>query len=59
MKRSIRVLLSVGAGLAILLQSGCLTPLDVYSIAEGQFIAFVNALINTAVSDAIRGVLGQ
>lgn len=40
----------------LLFQAGCLTPLDVQNIAQGQFISFVNALINTVTSDAIRSV---
>ncbi len=40
------------------LQTGCLTPSDVQSIAQGQLISFINALINTGTSDAIRGALG-
>ncbi len=42
----------------LVFQAGCLTPSDVQSIAQGQFISFVNALINTVTSDAIRGALG-
>ena len=42
----------------LLVQAGCLTPNDVRAIAEGQLISFVNALINTATSDAIRSALG-
>jgi len=42
----------------LVLQTGCLMPLDVQSIAQGQFISFINALINTVTSDAIRGALG-
>ena len=51
-------LLFVPMSAVLLFQAGCLTPSDVQSIAQGQFIAFVNALINTVTSDAIRGALG-
>lgn len=46
------------ATVALVFQSGCLTPSDVQSIAQGQLISFVNALINTVSGDAIRGALG-
>jgi len=42
----------------LLFQTGCLTASDVQSMAQSQLISFINALINTVTSDAIRGVLG-
>ena len=42
----------------LLFQTGCITPSDVQSIPQNQFISFINALINTVTSDAIRGALG-
>jgi len=48
----------VPAFAGLLFLAGCLTPSDVQSIAQGQFISFINALINTVTSDAIRGALG-
>jgi len=48
----------VSAIAVLLLQAGCLTPSDVQSIAQGQLVSFINALINTVTSDAIRGALG-
>lgn len=47
------------AYMLLVFQAGCLTPSDVQSIAQGQFISFVNALINTVTTDAIRGALGD
>lgn len=58
MKAKRRLSIMLGAGIALVTQAGCLTPLDVQTIAEGQFISFINALINTVTSDAIRGALG-
>ncbi len=42
----------------VLLQLGCFNPSDFRYIAEGQLISFVNALISSVTSDAIRGVIG-
>lgn len=53
-----RALIFLGASVALVFQTGCLTPSDVQSIAQGQLISFINALINTVTSDAIRGALG-
>jgi len=58
MKIRNRALMLFGASAALVLQAGCLTPSDVQSVAQGQLISFVNALINTVTSDAIRGALG-
>ncbi len=58
MKSKNRVLTLVVASVVLVLQTGCLTPIDVQSIAQGQLISFINALINTGTSDAIRGALG-
>ena len=58
MKSRKPILVLLGAGVALVSQTGCLAQLDVQRIAEGQFISFVNALINTVSSDAIRGALG-
>ncbi len=52
-----RTLLMLSASVVLVLQTGCLTPFDVQSVAQGQFISFINALINTVTSDAIRGAL--
>ena len=57
MKNSRRTLMLLGACVALVFQTGCLTPSDVQSVAEGQLISFINALINTVTSDAIRGAL--
>ncbi len=43
----------------VLLQLGCFNPSDFKAIAEGQFIAFINALTNSVTSDAIQNVLGS
>jgi len=51
-------LLFVPAFAVLLFQTGCLPPSDVQSIAQGQLISFINALINTVTSDAIRAALG-
>jgi len=58
MKTGHRLPLLIGACFALVFQAGCVTPSDVQSIAEGQLISFINALINTATSDAIRAALG-
>lgn len=58
MKSRNRVLILLGACVTLVFQTGCLTPFDVQSIAQGQLISFVNALINTGTSDAIRGAIG-
>ena len=52
-------LLLVPACVLLTLQAGCITPLDVQNIAQGQLISFINALLNTVTSDAIRGALGN
>jgi hypothetical protein len=57
MKRIARLLLTAVAGGA-LLQPGCFTPSDFAAITEGQFIAYINALISSVTSDLIRGALG-
>jgi len=41
-----------------LLAVGCLSGNDVRAVAEGQFVAFVNTLINSVTSDAIRAAIG-
>jgi len=51
-------LLFVPTFAGLLFLTGCLTPSDVQSIAQGQLISFINALINTVTSDAIRGAIG-
>ncbi len=58
MKNHGRTLSLLSASVAILFQTGCLTPFDVQSVAQGQLISFINALINTVTSDAIRSALG-
>jgi len=56
-KRTAGLTLAVAVA-SMLSVSGCVKPIDIRSIAEGQFISFVNALLNTATSDAIRTGLG-
>lgn len=58
MKTRRRIPVLLFAAFALVFQPGCLTPSDVQSIAQGQLISFINALINTATSDAIRGAIG-
>lgn len=58
MKIRTRALFLLSASIVLVLQAGCLTPSDVQSVAQGQLISFINALINTVTSDAIRGALG-
>ena len=58
MKNSSRRLLGIVVMGLLLFQAGCVTPSDVRAIAEGQFISFVNALINTATSDALGAAIG-
>lgn len=56
MKHAIRfIALSVSS--PVVLQLGCFNASDFRAIAEGQFISFVNALINSVTSDAIRTFL--
>lgn len=43
-----------GALSPVVLQLGCFNASDFRAIAEGQFISFINALINSVVSDAIQ-----
>ena len=45
-------------GAPMLLQVGCFSASDFQAIAEGQFIMFVNALINSVTSDVLRGAIG-
>ena len=56
-RKIVRVVLAV-LSTPVLFQAGCLSGTDVRAIAEGQFVSFVNALINASTSDAIRGALG-
>ncbi len=42
----------------MLLQVGCFSAADFQAIAEGQFIMFVNALINSVTSDVLRSAIG-
>jgi hypothetical protein len=58
MRKNIMRLLLAALGTTALLQAGCLSGTDVQSIAEGQLISFVNALINTATSDALHAAIG-
>jgi|GEM_PF-2528833 len=58
MKAGYRRTMLLCASAVLVSQAGCLTPFDVQSIAQGQLIAFVNALINTVTSDAIRVAIG-
>lgn len=56
MRRFIRALCLLLAS-PMLLQLGCFNPADFQAIAQGQLIAFINALINSVTSDAIQGIL--
>ena len=58
MRDKIRNALFFMSGLPVLFQVGCVSAADVQAIAEGQFISFVNALINSVTSDLISGVIG-
>ncbi|MCO6438631.1 MAG: hypothetical protein J5J06_16180 [Phycisphaerae bacterium] len=58
MKSTNRALMFIVSSVMLVFQAGCLTPSDVQSVAQGQLISFINALINTVTSDAIRGALG-
>jgi hypothetical protein len=42
----------------VLFQVGCLSPTDVQAVAQGQFISFINTLINAATSDTIGAAIG-
>ncbi len=43
----------------MLLQVSCFNAADFQAIAEGEFIMFVNALINSVTSDFLRGAIGS
>lgn len=58
MRRNVLRPLIAAVSAPVLLQPGCFNAADFRAIAEGQFIAFVNALIGSVVSDLIRGALG-
>jgi len=58
MKIKNRTLMLLSASAALVFQTGCLTPSDVQSVGQVQLISFINALVNTVTSDAIRGTLG-
>lgn len=53
-RHTIFVLLST----PMLLQVGCFNASDFQAIAEGQFIMFINALVNSVTSDVLRGAIG-
>jgi len=53
----VRLLVAALAVAIVLSSVGCVTPFDIRSIAEGQFISFVNTLINAATADTITGIL--
>ncbi len=57
MRRKIRNALFLMSGLPMLFQVGCLSAADAQVIAQGQFISFVNALINSVTSDLIRAAI--
>lgn len=57
MKRALQALILITSG-PVVFQLGCFNPVDFQAIAVGQFISFVNALINSVTSDAIRALLG-
>ncbi len=56
-KKIVRMVIAVLSA-PVLLQVGCLSGNDIRAMAEGQFVSFVNALINASASDAIRGAIG-
>ena len=58
MKKRIRQTVFALLGAPMLLQVGCFSAADFQAIAEGQFIMFVNALINSVTSDVLRSALG-
>ena len=58
MKKRTRQTLFALLGAPMLLQVGCFSAADFQAIAEGQFIMFVNALINSVTSDVLRGAIG-
>ncbi len=58
MKKRIRDTLFALLGVPVVLQVGCFSAADFQAIAEGQFIMFVNALINSVTSDVLRGAIG-
>ena len=58
MKNRIRHTLFALLGVPMLFQVGCFNASDFQAIAEGQFIMFVNALINSVTSDVLRGAIG-
>ncbi len=58
MKKRIRHTLFALLGVPMLFQVGCISAADVQAIAEGQFIMFVNALINSVTSDVLRNAIG-
>ena len=58
MKKRVRHTLFALLGVPMLLQVGCFNASDFQAIAEGQFIMFVNALINSVTSDVLRGAIG-
>ena len=58
MKKRMRHTIFVLLGTPMLLQVGCFNASDFQAIAEGQFIMFINALVNSVTSDVLRGALG-
>ncbi len=58
MKKRFRRSLFALLGAPMLLQVGCISAADFQAIAEGQFIMFVNALINSVTSDVLRSAIG-
>jgi hypothetical protein len=58
MNKRIRQTFFALLGAPMLLQVGCFNAADFQAIAEGQFIMFVNALINSVTSDVLRGAIG-
>jgi hypothetical protein len=56
-KRIFRTLL-LALSAPVLFEVGCLSPTDVQAIAQGQFISFINTLINAATSDTISAAIG-
>ena len=58
MKKRIRHTLFALLSVPMLFQVGCFNASDFQAIAEGQFIMFVNALVNSVTSDVLRGAIG-
>ena len=58
MKNKFRHTIALLLSTPILLQVGCFNAADFQAIAEGQFIMFINALVNSVTSVVLRGAIG-